>query len=191
MKTAIIGWYTLRSSHPEVFLKKGALEIYSKFTGEHLCRSVISIKLLCNFIEVTLRDDGFSPANLQHIFRTPFSKTPLKACFCTLPLVIVEYHKYIIFWVSSCLVNFLWCDGEGYQARFWNDLFFYFEQVHEYQVYTFLVDCGHFELSGTNGILKPYHIARSDQSLKWNHLQWNYFIERNIWFCKKKFLFSI
>ena len=35
-----------KSSHPEVFLRKGALKIYSKFTGEHLCRSVISIKLL-------------------------------------------------------------------------------------------------------------------------------------------------
>ena len=35
-----------RSSHPEVFLKKGVLKICSKFTGEHPCRSVISIKLL-------------------------------------------------------------------------------------------------------------------------------------------------
>ena len=30
----------------EVFLRKGALKIYSKCTGEHACRSVISIKLL-------------------------------------------------------------------------------------------------------------------------------------------------
>ena len=29
-------------------------QICSKFTGEHPCRSVISIKLLCNFIEITL-----------------------------------------------------------------------------------------------------------------------------------------
>ena len=26
-----------RSSHPEVFLGKGVLKIYSKFTGEHPC----------------------------------------------------------------------------------------------------------------------------------------------------------
>ena len=26
-----------RSSHPEVFLRKGALKICSKFTGEHPC----------------------------------------------------------------------------------------------------------------------------------------------------------
>ena len=35
----------LRSSHPEVFLGKGVLKICSEFTGEHPCRSVISIKL--------------------------------------------------------------------------------------------------------------------------------------------------
>ena len=34
-----------RSSHSEVFLVKGNLKIRSKFTGEHPCRSVISIKL--------------------------------------------------------------------------------------------------------------------------------------------------
>ena len=32
---------------------------------------MISIKLLCNLIEITLRHGG-SPANLQHIFRIPF-----------------------------------------------------------------------------------------------------------------------
>ena len=32
----------------------------SKFTGEHPCRSVISIKSLCNFIEIALH-----AANLQ------------------------------------------------------------------------------------------------------------------------------
>ena len=68
----------LWSSHPEVFLIKGVLKIYSKVTGENLCRSVISIKLLCNFIEITLRH-GRSPVNFLHIFRTPFPKNvPVK-----------------------------------------------------------------------------------------------------------------
>ena len=44
-----------RSSDPEVFLGKGVLKIFRKFTGEQQCRSVISIKLQINFIEVTLR----------------------------------------------------------------------------------------------------------------------------------------
>ena len=43
------------SSQPEVFLEKAVLKICSKFTGEHPCRSVISIKLLCRapFIKST------------------------------------------------------------------------------------------------------------------------------------------
>ena len=62
-----------RNSHPEVLLGKRLLKIYSKFTGEHTCQSVISIKLLCNFIEIAL-SHGCSPVNLLHIFRTPFPK---------------------------------------------------------------------------------------------------------------------
>ena len=62
-----------RSSHPEVFLGKGVLRICSKYTGEHPCRSWISIKLLCNFIEISLWH-WCSRVNLLHIFRTPFFK---------------------------------------------------------------------------------------------------------------------
>ena len=62
-----------RSSRPEKFLGKVVLKICSKFTGEHPCRSAISIKLQSNFIEITLRH-GCSPVNLLHIFRTPFLK---------------------------------------------------------------------------------------------------------------------
>ena len=62
-----------RSSHPEVFRRKGVLKIYSKFTRENTCRSVISIKSQSNFIEIILRH-GFSPVNLLHIFRAPFLK---------------------------------------------------------------------------------------------------------------------
>ena len=61
-----------RSSPPGVLLGKGALKISSKFPGEHPCRSVVSRKLLCNFIEITLQH-GCSPVNWLHIFRTPFS----------------------------------------------------------------------------------------------------------------------
>ena len=37
------------------------------------CRSMISIKLHCNFIKITLCD-GCSPVNLLYILRTPFPK---------------------------------------------------------------------------------------------------------------------
>ena len=53
-------------------LRQCVLKICNKFTGEHPCRSVISIKLFCNFTEITLRH-GCSPINLIHIFRTLFS----------------------------------------------------------------------------------------------------------------------
>ena len=73
-----------RSIHPGVqphLLKKGVLKICSKFTGEHPCGSVISIKLLWNFIEICLRH-GFSPVKLLHIFRTPFPRgAPCGGCF--------------------------------------------------------------------------------------------------------------
>ena len=49
----LIGFF--RSSSPEVFLGKGVL------------------KVLCIFIEITLRN-GCSPVNLLHISRTPFHK---------------------------------------------------------------------------------------------------------------------
>ena len=63
---------TLRSSLPEVFLRKSVLKMCSKFTGEHPCWSLISIKLQSNFIEIAFRH-GYSPINLLHIFRTSFS----------------------------------------------------------------------------------------------------------------------
>ena len=62
-----------RSNSPEVFLGKGILKICSKCTGEHPCRSVISIKLQSNFIEITFRN-GCSAVNLLHSFKTLFLK---------------------------------------------------------------------------------------------------------------------
>ena len=63
-----------------MFLGKGFLKICSKFTAEHPCRSVISITLLRNFIEIALRH-GCSPVSLQHIFRHHFIRTPTEVCY--------------------------------------------------------------------------------------------------------------
>ena len=71
-----------RSSHPGVFLRNFVLKICSKFTEEHSCGSVISIKLQSNFTEIALRQ-GCSPVNLLHIFRAPF----LSNTFGWLPLI--------------------------------------------------------------------------------------------------------
>ena len=73
---SIINWVacsSYRSSHPDVFIRKVVLKICCKFTGEHPCRSVISIKLPFNVIEIPPRH-GCSPVNLLHISRTPFLK---------------------------------------------------------------------------------------------------------------------
>ena len=61
-------------SPPKVFLRKGALNICSKLAGEQPYRNVISIKLLCNFIE-------YIQALLWHI--EPYSgiyRTPRNPC---------------------------------------------------------------------------------------------------------------
>ena len=56
-----------------MFSEKGVLKICRKFTGEHPCGSVISIKSLCSFIEIALLY-GCLPVNLLHIFRALFLK---------------------------------------------------------------------------------------------------------------------
>ena len=88
-----------RSSRPEVFLSKGVLKICSKFTGEHPCQSAISVKLLCNFIEITLRH-GCSLVNLLYIFRTPFLKNAsrwllLEIVFCV--YYVTSLSAYLTF----------------------------------------------------------------------------------------------
>ena len=40
----------LRSSHPEVFCKKGVLRNFTKFTGKHLCQSLFLKKLQMTII---------------------------------------------------------------------------------------------------------------------------------------------
>ena len=57
-----------------VFCEKGVLKICSKYTGEHPCRNVISIKLLCTLPWV------FS-VNLLHFFRIPFPKNTCRGLF--------------------------------------------------------------------------------------------------------------
>ena len=56
-----------------MLLRKNDLKICSKITGEHPCRSVVSVKLLCNLIEITPQHGCF-PINLLDIFRTLFLK---------------------------------------------------------------------------------------------------------------------
>ena len=96
-----------RSSNPEVFLGKGILIICSKFTGEHPWRSVISIKLLCSFIEITLQHEC-SPVNLLHIFRTPFPRNRPGQLLLKLHWILFYFSfcSYCMhFHLSFCFVN--------------------------------------------------------------------------------------
>ena len=97
----------LRSSRPEVFLEKGVLKIWSKFTGEHSCRSTISIKLQSNFTEIALQH-GCSPVNLLHIFKTPFSRNTSDSHFC----IHFEFYHFYFFVGIMCSMNWSTCDEQ-------------------------------------------------------------------------------
>ena len=70
----------LKYSPPKVFLEKGFLNTYSKFTGEHLYQSAVLVKLQSSFIEIALRY-GCSAENLLYVFRTSFPKNTLESYF--------------------------------------------------------------------------------------------------------------
>ena len=97
-----------RSNPSKVFLKKVVLKICIKFTGEHPCRSVISIKLYSNFIEITLWH-GCSAVNLLHIFRTLFPKNTSGWLLLSLLLFLDLDHSVIvqIFFCISFLICFV------------------------------------------------------------------------------------
>ena len=77
--------------------RKRFLKTCSKFKGEHPYRCAISIMLLCNFIEISLRHEC-SPVNLLYIFRTSFLKNTFG---WLLPIVIFVIkhlgHSIILF----------------------------------------------------------------------------------------------
>ena len=83
-----------KNSRPWLFLGKGVLKICSKFTGEFPCRSVISIKLLCNLIEIKIQH-GCSSVNLLHIFRTTFPKNTSGRLLLVFVSATFEYHKMV------------------------------------------------------------------------------------------------
>ena len=70
-----------RSSPPKVFLGKGVLKVYRKFTGEQPCGSVISRKFLCNFLK-----SNFGMGDLMQIccifLEYFFLRTLAEGCFC-------------------------------------------------------------------------------------------------------------
>ena len=94
-----IQWYRLltetqeflisEAANPKMYLRIGVLKICSKFTGEHTCRSPISINLQSNLIETALRHEC-SPVNCCIFSEHLFLGTPLCGCFCYLWLIIIN-----------------------------------------------------------------------------------------------------
>ena len=82
-----------------MFLGKDVLEICRRFTWEDTCRDVISIKWLCNFIEIALRH-GCSPVNLRYIFRTPFPKNTSGRLLLWVLLLRQNHWEIIMAWVK-------------------------------------------------------------------------------------------
>ena len=94
-----------RSSHPELFLRKDVLKMCSRFTREYPYRSLISVKLQSNFIEIALRH-RCSPVNLLHIFRTPFPRNTsgwVLLLLCLLVNSILRFTLLLCYWQFSVL----------------------------------------------------------------------------------------
>ena len=66
-----------------------------------LCWSVISIKLLCSVIEITLQH-GYSPVNLLHLFRTTFPKNTSRWLLLELLCFFIGVALKIAVLVSWC-----------------------------------------------------------------------------------------
>ena len=85
-----------RSSPSEFFLRKGVEKICSKCTEEYPCQSVISIELLCNFIEIALRH-GCS-VNLLHISEHLYLGAPVGGCFLIWKKERIKFKIYFVWW---------------------------------------------------------------------------------------------
>ena len=109
----LLMWMSQLSS---VLLVKGVMKICSKFTGEDPCRSVISLKLLCSFIEIILRHEC-SPVIMLHMFRTSFLKnisgglllnvwSVEHSLFIVVKLLRFKYKRWRIFLKYLLLIHF-------------------------------------------------------------------------------------
>ena len=67
-----LGYREVQKQPPRGVLSKRCYENIQQIYRRHPCHSAISIKLQCNFIEITLQH-GHSPVNLLHIFITSFT----------------------------------------------------------------------------------------------------------------------
>ena len=156
-----------RSNHPEVFLKKGVLKICSKFTGEHPCRSVISINLERNFIEIALWY-GCSPVNFLHIFRTPFFRN------ASWWLLLLKRKARYIYTKKVLKTSLFQLEDKLYSIGRWSNnlLQFIFPCEWNYWQYNWALICQITDrldkLGQTNSIYKHCFFSRDSKPIKRN-----------------------
>ena len=84
--------YLTRSSHQRCSMKKGVLKNFTKFTGKHLCQSLIFNKLAvlrpATLLKKRLWHRCF-PVNFVKFLRTPFLQNTSGGCFCLTPLIVL------------------------------------------------------------------------------------------------------
>ena len=107
-------WDSLIPRSPsEVFLVKGVLRIYSKFTGKHPCRGAISIKLLCNTSGGLLWFDFIEPYSsfgneiLKIFFQFP--EFLFKSYFVYTIQILLHFENFLVrlsyaHWANVCWV---------------------------------------------------------------------------------------
>ena len=75
-----------RSSHPEVFCKKGVLRNFAKFIGKHLCQMLFFFNKVAGLRPATLLKKSLwhrcFPVNFAKYLRTPFLQNTSNGCFC-------------------------------------------------------------------------------------------------------------
>ena len=96
-----------RSSHPEMFCKKGVLRNFAKFTGNVLCQSLIFNKVV-SFRAATLLKEGLWHRcfleNFVTFLKTPFYyKALLVAASKTCDILYLNLNRYCSLLVLSTL----------------------------------------------------------------------------------------
>ena len=106
------------------FQKQTSIGILIKKCSENMeqiyrrtpCRSVISIKLLYNFIEIPLRH-GASQVDFLHIVKTPSYKSIYRGLLLTLRVLAV-YMYYIYVYVCVCIYIYI-CMYANFECLFY------------------------------------------------------------------------
>ena len=91
--------YHSRSSRPKVFCKKDVLRNITKFTGKHLCQSLIFNKVA-----------DFKNETLAQVFSCEFCKISKNTIFYRVPLVAASRHKVTIWFAIKSTHAFSKCN---------------------------------------------------------------------------------